>query len=99
MGGRPRKKALRKGPQFFGGLQPRQDAAAGLVALARAWTVTTIVAALLLAALAVAPMWDGAIFLQALRDALGRDPQLMQPIEETPAEAQGKPKSSFRHVE
>ncbi|MGA8757220.1 MAG: hypothetical protein WB611_13005 [Stellaceae bacterium] len=58
----------------------------------RAWTLTTIAAALLLAALAVAPMWDGAIFVKALRDALGRDPQLMQPIEEISADEQGEPK-------
>jgi hypothetical protein len=98
MAKRPRNRALRKGRRFSGGLRPWPDATVVLAALARAWTVTIIAAALLLSALAVAPMWDTAIFLQALRDALARDPQLMQPIEEIPADAQGEPKS-FRHVE
>jgi hypothetical protein len=58
-----------------------------LAALAPAWTVTTIATALFLVALAIAPIWDGAIFVQALRDALSGDPQLMmQPIDEAPAD-------------
>jgi hypothetical protein len=50
------------------------DAIDALTALARAWTVTTIATALLLAALAIAPMWDTGVFLRALTDALS-DPQ------------------------
>lgn len=86
---------VRKRWRFSRGL-PWPNAIDALAALVRAWTVTTIAVALLLAALAVAPMWDGAIFMQALRDGLGRDPQLMQPIDETPADTQGKPKFSLR---
>lgn len=41
-----------------------------LTALARAWTVTTIATALLLAALAIAPVWDAGVFLKALTDEL-----------------------------
>ena len=32
--------------------------------------------------LAIAPMWDRAIYLHGLRDALSRDPQLTQPPDE-----------------
>jgi hypothetical protein len=95
MAGRPRNRA-RKRWSFSCGLQPWPNATEVLAALVRAWTVTTIAAALLLAALAVAPVWDGAIFMQALRDALGRDPQLMQPIDKTLADTQGEPKFSSR---
>ncbi len=95
MAGRPRNRA-RKEWRFSRGLQPWPNATEVLDALVRAWTVTTIAAALLLAALAVAPVWDGAIFMQALRDALGRDPQLMQPIDKALADTQGEPKFSSR---
>jgi hypothetical protein len=47
--------------------------------------VTTIATTLLFAAIAVAPIWDGAIFRQALREALSSDPELAQPIDEAPA--------------
>ncbi len=65
----------------------RPDTTEALAALARAWTVTTIATVLFLVALAIAPVWDGAIFMQALRDALSGDPQLTQPIDEAPAAA------------
>jgi hypothetical protein len=84
---RPRNRGSGGGRRFSRGRRPWPDAPEALTALTRAWTVTTIAAALFLAALAVAPMWDSAIFLHALRDALGRDPQLAQPIDETPADA------------
>jgi len=58
-----------------------------LTALARAWTVTTIATTLLLAVLAIAPIWDGATFRQALRGALSADPEMAQPIDEAPADA------------
>ena len=51
-----------------------RDATDALTALARAWTVTTIATALLLAALAIAPIWDTGVFLKALTDELS-DPQ------------------------
>lgn len=89
----PRNRA-RKRWRFSRGLS-WPNAIDALTALVRAWTVTTIAVALLLAALAVAPMWDGAIFMQALRDGLGRDPQLMQPIDETSTDTQGRPKFSL----
>lgn len=50
------------------------DATDALTALARAWTMTMIAAALLLAALAIAPVWDAGVFLKALTDKLS-DPQ------------------------
>jgi hypothetical protein len=91
MAERPRTRAptvvSRKRRQLFRGSGPWPDATEALTALARAWTVTTIATAIFLAALAAAPMWDSAIFLQALRDALGGDPQLTQPIDEAPAGA------------
>ena len=77
----------RKGRRLFRGPGPWPDAAGALAALARAWTVTTIATALLVAALAVAPIWDGAIFLQGLHDSLTGDPQLTMPIDEDPADA------------
>jgi hypothetical protein len=48
----------------------RPGGAESFGALARAWQVTTVALALLLAALVLAPMWDRAIFMQALREAL-----------------------------
>jgi hypothetical protein len=68
----------RKGRWLFRAPTPWPDATEALIALARAWTVTTIATALLSAALAVAPMWDNAIFMQGLRDALSSDPELPQ---------------------
>jgi hypothetical protein len=59
------------------GLQPRPDTSKALTALARAWVVTFVATALLSAALAISPRWDSAIFMQALRQALSDDPQLM----------------------
>ena len=49
------------------------NATDALTALARAWTVTTIATALLLAALAITPVWDSDVF-KALNDELS-DPQ------------------------
>lgn len=66
--------AARKGRRGFPG--PWPDAAEVLAALARAWTVTTIATALLVAALAIAPFWDTAIYLRALRDTLSSGPTL-----------------------
>jgi hypothetical protein len=91
MAERPRNRtsttASRKRRWLFRGLGPWPDTTEALAALARAWTVTTIATVLFLVALAIAPVWDGAIFMQALRDALSGDPQLMQPIDEVPADA------------
>jgi hypothetical protein len=78
--------ASRQRRRLFRGPGPWPDTTEALAALARAWTVTTIATALFLVALAIAPIWDGAIFMQALRDALSGDPQLMQPIDEAPAD-------------
>ncbi|MGH7211712.1 MAG: hypothetical protein ACREF1_09655 [Acetobacteraceae bacterium] len=66
---------------------PWPDATEAVVALARAWAVTTIATSLLFAALAVAPMWDSAIYVQALRASLSGDPELMQPADEAVADA------------
>ena len=66
-------------------------------ALARAWSVTTVALALLLAALVLAPMWDRAIFMQALREALSRDAQLMQSLE-APADSSAGPETNVRHI-
>jgi len=44
-----------------------------------------IATVLLCIALAIAPVWDGAIYLHGLRDALSMDPQLSQPDEPPPA--------------
>jgi hypothetical protein len=49
--------------------------------------VTTIATVLFLLVLAIAPVWDGVIFMQGLRDALRGDPQLTLPIDEIPADA------------
>jgi hypothetical protein len=91
MAGRQRNKtstgASRRGRRVFRGPGPWPDTTEAWAALARAWTVTTIATALFLVALAIAPIWEGAIFMQALRDALSGDPQLMQPINEAPADA------------
>ena len=70
----------------FRGPGPWPDTTDALAALAQAWTVTMIATALFLVALAIAPIWDGAIFMQALCDALRGDPQLMQPLDEAPVD-------------
>jgi hypothetical protein len=69
----------RRGPR-----RPRQwpDTAEALAALTRAWTVTVFASLFFVAALAVSQVWDGAVFLAALRDALRGDPQLVQPIDD-----------------
>jgi hypothetical protein len=43
-----------------------------LSALVAAWTTTTIAITLLAAALALSQVWDGAVFLHAVRDTLAR---------------------------
>lgn len=55
-----------------------------LTALGWAWTTTVFASTLFVAALAVAQVWDGAVFRLALRDALSRDPQLAQPSDDFP---------------
>jgi hypothetical protein len=91
MAERPRNRtstaASRPRRPLFRGLGPWPDTTEALAALVRAWTVTTIATVLFLVALAIAPVWDGAIFMQGLRDSLSGDPQLMQPINEAPADA------------
>jgi hypothetical protein len=91
MAERPRNKtstaASRPRRRLFRGLGPWPDTTGALAALARAWTVTTIATILFLVAIAIAPVWDGAIYMQGLRDALRGDPQLMPPIDEAPADA------------
>jgi hypothetical protein len=91
MAERPRNRtstaASRPRRPLFRGLGPWPDTTEALAALVRAWTVTTIATVLFLVALAIAPVWDGAIFMQGLRDSLSGDTQLMQPINEAPADA------------
>ena len=79
--------ASRQRRRLFRGPGPWPETTEALAALARAWTVTTIATVLFLVALAIAPVWDGAIYIQGLRDALSGDPQLMQPINEAPGGA------------
>jgi hypothetical protein len=79
--------AARQRRRLFRGPGPWLDTTEVLAALARAWTVTTIATALFLVALAMTPVWDGAIFMHALRDALSGDPQLTQPLDEAPADS------------
>jgi hypothetical protein len=89
MAGRPNKRAStasRRERQRLRGIKPRADASTTLIALARAWLVTTVACTLLLVALAIAPMWDRTIFMQALREALSTDPQLTQPADEATAD-------------
>jgi hypothetical protein len=64
--------------------RPRQwpDTTDALTALVRAWTTTVVASVLFVAALALSQVWDGAVFRQALRDSLSRDPQLAQPIDD-----------------
>jgi hypothetical protein len=49
-----------------------------LPALMRAWSVTTTAVVLLPAAVSLAPMWDRAIFVQSLLEALNTNPALLQ---------------------
>lgn len=65
--------------------EPWPDAGESLIALARAWTVTTIATALLFVALAIAPLWDSAIFMQALRQSANNGPAVGQSAGETAA--------------
>lgn len=74
----------RKVRRGFHGPGPWPDAAEALAALARAWTVTTIATVLLVAALAIAPFWDTAIYLQALQDTLSSAPTLTLQTDEDP---------------
>jgi hypothetical protein len=67
------------------GVEPWPSAGEALIALTRAWVVATIATALLVAALAIAPVWDRAIFTQALRDALSTGPEMAQPADSAPA--------------
>jgi hypothetical protein len=89
MAERPRKKApiavSRKGRRPFRGTGTWPDATEALAALARAWMVTTVGTALLLAALGLSQIWDTKIYLRALRDTLSGEPTSVQPIEDAPA--------------
>jgi hypothetical protein len=67
----------------FSRLRPLPDASAALPALARAWVVTTVATVLLIAALAIAPLWDREIYLRALHDALCTNPEMPQPLDDT----------------
>jgi hypothetical protein len=78
--------ASRRTRQPWRGGKPGLTGSDAFIALARAWTVTTIVTTLLLAALAIASVWDRAIFMQALREALSSEPQLAQPVDEATAD-------------
>jgi hypothetical protein len=49
-----------------------------LTALVRAWSVTTPAVVLLSAAVSLAPMWDHAIFVKSLLEALNTNPALLQ---------------------
>jgi hypothetical protein len=79
--------ASRKTRQLWRGAKPRLSASEAATALARAWTVTTVATTLLFLALAIGTVWDRAIFVQALRDALSGDGQLpTQPVDEATAD-------------
>jgi len=69
-----------------------------LDALARAWSVATIAVVLLSGALALAPMWDRTIFLQALREALSANPDPLQPADEAPVDAPADYETSASHL-
>jgi hypothetical protein len=49
-----------------------------VTALARAWSVTTTTVVLLSVAVSLAPMWDRAIFVKSLLEALNTNPTLLQ---------------------
>jgi hypothetical protein len=88
---RPRKKApmaiSRKERRLLRGTGPWPDATEALAALARAWMVTTVATALLLAALGLSQIWDTKIYLRALRDTLSGEAAPVHPIEDAPADA------------
>jgi hypothetical protein len=91
--GRPRNRAA-IGPSGRS-MRPRSpmrwpDGTEALGALARAWSVTTVALALLLGAVVLAPMWDRAVFLQALRQSLSSDPETALPLE-APVDALASP--------
>jgi hypothetical protein len=65
------------------------DTTEALTALERAWTTTVFASLFFVAALAVSQVWDGAVFRQALRDALSQDPQLAQPTDDFPVPDSG----------
>jgi hypothetical protein len=83
----------RRTRQLWRGSKLRLSADEALIALARAWTVTTIVTTLFFAALAVAAVWDRAIFMQAVREALSSDAQLTQPVDEATPDPDKRPQS------
>jgi hypothetical protein len=85
--------ASRKPQQLFRGPGPWPDTTEALAVLARAWTVTTIATVLFVVALTIAPVWDGAIYMQGLRDSLSGDPQLTQLIDEA-CQRPGGPRES-----
>lgn len=58
-----------------------------LAALARAWSATTIAVILLSASVSLAPMWDRAIFLKSLLEALNTDPEMIQLAYQVPDDA------------
>jgi len=70
-----------------------------LVALARAWSVTTLSVILLSAAISLAPMWDRAIFVKSLFEALNTDPEMLQlafaVTEAAPADQAGRAPGSL----
>lgn len=57
-------------PRSVGIAKRRQMTNTALSALYSAWITTTIATSLLSAALALSRVWDGAIFMHALRDTL-----------------------------
>jgi hypothetical protein len=64
--------------------RPRRRSAPGLMrtsiltTLAQAWSVTTAAVVLLSVAVSLAPMWDRAIFVKSLLEALTANPALLQ---------------------
>jgi hypothetical protein len=62
-----------------------------LAAIARAWLTTTGAVVLFCGVLALAPIWDRAIFSEALREALTTNPELPQPADEGPVDAAAVP--------
>jgi hypothetical protein len=69
-------------------LWPNTNPSKILIALMRAWIVVMIATMLLAGALAIAPIWDRAVFMQALRDSLSTDmetaPFFDQPSTDSP---------------
>jgi hypothetical protein len=92
---RRRKPAPRRAPWWAGSGE--------LTALAQAWSVTTISVVALSAAVALAPMWDRAIFVKSLLEALNTNPEMLQlsgaVTDSAPADQASNVQTSVNHSE